>query len=281
MSERGDCIFNSIKMVSQKLTQEIFDELKFNLYKNIMFSTFPYITYKQSQSISCLNKYNSGNCIAICNFTYIYLKRNFDIDSYIIPASTPRECKVLGTPHMSHCAILIPTSLHEFCIFDGSLFFNELMYCNLKNNTNRKILLSDIYNHSPIEVEYIIRDCDRNICLDKQFNQTLIEDTIYVSCNYSQDKSNIWNYYLNEIVNPDDNIGKSFIINKPNPFLLFSEYEKNNCYLKYKIELQNDGDIKITEYPGKTIIFNGNSIEFKNNPISNKLMRYFSREIVI
>ena len=159
MSKTDNCIFNTIKMIPQKLTQEIFEELKFNLYKKIMFSTFPYITYKESTSISCINKYNSGNCIAICNFVSIYLKRNFNINSYIIPASVPRECKISGTPHLTHCAVLIPISSYEFCLFDGALFFNDLMYCNLKNNIFRKIQLSDIYNHSLQDVEYIIKDC--------------------------------------------------------------------------------------------------------------------------
>ena len=38
------------------------------LYKNIRFSTFPYLTYKISSSLQCLKQYNSGNCIAMADF---------------------------------------------------------------------------------------------------------------------------------------------------------------------------------------------------------------------
>mgnify|MGYP001348060311 CR=1 FL=1 len=66
------------------------------------------------------------------------------------------------------------------------------------NNVIRKINLSDVYNHSFEEIEYIVRDCGTNIYLDKQFNQTLMKDTLCVSCWFSEDKTNSWNYYLNE-----------------------------------------------------------------------------------
>tara|TARA_Y100000992_G_C21261761_1_gene491674 strand:- start:626 stop:1432 length:807 start_codon:yes stop_codon:yes gene_type:complete len=268
-------------MTNQEIPETMFDELIFNLYNNFVFSTFPYIVYKENSSISALNKYNSGNCIALSTFTCIYLKQNFGINAYVIPASVPRECKVQGTPHMSHCAVIIPFSFHEFFIFDGALYFAKPMYCNLKNNVIRKINLSDVYNHSFEEIEYIVRDCGTNIYLDKQFNQTLMKDTLCVSCWFSEDKTNSWNYYLNEIINPDDNIGSSFIYHKPLPFILYTEYDNCICKVKYKLSMENDGTITVKTYPEKKIIFKGNSVEFEKNPLRKKFQRYLSKNMIL
>lgn len=281
MSKSENCIFKNINMINQNFNHDMFEALMFNLYKNIMFSTFPYITYKKSTSLSSLHCFNSGNCIAMCHFIKIYLKRNFNITSFIIPASVPRDCKVIGTPHLSHCAILIPISLHEFCIFDGSLFFMEPMYCNLKDNKTRTIKLSSIYEHTLLDVQYVIRDCKENIRLDTQFNQTIIKNSLCIHCNYANDRSDVWNYYLNEIQNPDDNIGYSYILNKPQPFLLYTEYDKCKCNLKYKILLEEDGNIRVKKYPGGKTVFYGNTFEFKNNTLSKPFKRYLSRDMIV
>lgn len=281
MSETENCIFKNINMMKQNFNHEMFEELIFNLYKNIKFSTFPYITYKETTSLNSLHSFNSGNCIAMSHFVKIYLKRNFNISSFIIPASVPRDCKVMGTPHLSHCAIVIPISLHEFCIFDGSLSFMAPMYCNLKDNKTRTIKLSSIYEHTLRDVQYIICDCKGKTSLDTQFNQTIMADSLCIRCNFLNDRSDTWNYYLNEIINPDNNIGASYILNKPQPFLLYTEYDKCKCNLKYKMSLEEDGTIYIKKYPGGITLFHGNSFEFKNNSLSKLFMRYLSRDMIV
>ena len=70
-TQTNDCILKYIKMTNQEIPETMFDELIFNLYNNFVFSTFPYIVYKENSSISALNKYNSGNCIALSTFTCI------------------------------------------------------------------------------------------------------------------------------------------------------------------------------------------------------------------
>lgn len=272
----ADCNFSDITMMNQSISKKQFSELMFNLYTTIVFSTFPYTIYKTETSQSGLNIYNSGNCIAICHFVKIYLERNAGVKSYIIPASLPKSYKVKGTPHLSHCAIAIPVSNHEFFIFDGTMYFIKPIYCNLKKNIMRTIELSDIYQHKIESVQYIMRDCKSKLILDNEYKQILNPNSICVSCKLSSDHTENWKYYLNEITNPDENIGLSFLSNRPQPFLLLTEYNGETNKLKYKLELRPDGNISIKMYPGGEIIFNDTSLAFGENIISHEFMRYLS-----
>ena len=279
MTIEENCNFKEIIMKPQNLNNSIINELLYNTYNNIVFSTIPYIIYKESLSKNCINKYNSGNCIGKCEFLKIYLKNNFNIDSYIIPASVPIKFKTEGTPHLTHCALLVPTSYHEFYIIDCALYFLQGMYCNLKNNIYRQIISSDIYSREIDKIDYILEDC-KNLYLDSMYNQKLKEKSICVKCNYNDDPSDTWNYYLNEILNPDSNIGYSFLLNKPEPFILYTKIIDNKPVLLYKLIIDSDGIINVKSYPNKEIIFKGDSILFDNSEIKTKFNRYLSYEYI-
>ena len=83
-------LIKSIYLI-KKLIIKYIKTMLYNVYNNICFSTFPYLLYKESHSKSCIEKFNSGNCIAFCYFIKIYLLNNYNIKSYIIGASVP-EC---------------------------------------------------------------------------------------------------------------------------------------------------------------------------------------------
>ena len=271
-----NCIFNNIQMREQDISDKQILELLHNLYKNVIFSTFPYTLYKENNSENCLYKYNSGNCIALSHAVKNYLSANYQITSHIISASVPKSCKTYGTPHLTHCAVLIPLSNHEFCIIDTALYFLDAMYCDLKNNIERKIQTSDVYNHNIRNVNYAISNC--NDCkLDVNYNQILKENSLCVSCYFENDESENWNYYLNEIVNPDNNISHSYLKHKNEPFMMYTKMRNNIPVLKYKLKVNNeDGLIVVKQYPENEIIFNGNSEEFDKTRIKNDIRRYLS-----
>lgn len=270
-----NCIFKNIVMINQDVTSNMFSELMFNMYNNIIFSTFPYTLYKEEDSTTCLKKYNSGNCIALSYFVKIYLEQNFNIKSYVIGASVPDTFKVKGTPHMSHCAVLIPISMDEFYIFDAAFYFMEPMYCNLKNNEERTIKTSNVYSHQISYICYIISTCP-SIILDDNYNQKLQTNSLCVSCYFKNESNEKWNYYLNEIVNPDNNIGISFLENKKEPFLMYTVYHNEQPKLKYKIKVQEDGLVQVKQYPNGDVIFNGESDNFDNSYIKKDIQKYLS-----
>lgn len=261
----------NIYLKKQNITPFMIKEVLHNLYKNIRFSTFPYLTYKIRSSMNCLKQYNSGNCIALAQFIKIYLKNNYNIDSYLIGASVPDIFKVENTPIMCHCAICIPISNHEFYILDAAFYFVEPMYCNLNDNIERKIQHSDIYSHVNSTICYIIDIC-HDCKIDKDFNQHLMPESLCVSCYFEQDNSQKWNYYLNEILNPDESIGSYFLENKYLPFLLYTDYDskENMVKMSHKILIDENGEIVIKKYPEKEILFKGNIYQLNND---NKLYR--------
>ena len=65
----------NIYLKKQNVNRSMIKEVLHILYKNIRFSTFPYLTYKLSSSLQCLKQYNSGNCIAMSEFIKLYLKK--------------------------------------------------------------------------------------------------------------------------------------------------------------------------------------------------------------
>ena len=260
--------------------KNIFKNLFYNLYKNVRFSTFPYFSYKVQNSLNSLKQYNSGNCVSMCYFIQIYLKNNYNIDSYIIGASVPDQYKVNNTPHICHCAVLIPKSDTEFFIIDGAFYFIQPIYCNLNNNKERSIYYSNIYNHNNLQIEYKIENVENEL-LDENYSQILLPKSLCVSCNFKNDRSQQWNYYLNNVMNPDESIGNYFLQSKKLPFILFTEYDTINNIVKlsYKLYLNEDGEIIIKEYPMNKIIFKGDKNELIDSnmkeDVLNKMINHF------
>ena len=280
MIEAKDCIFNTIHLFDQPIDRSSLDTLLYIIYNNIYFSTFPYLLYKEDDSLLSIKKYSSSNCIGIAMFIKMYLLNNYKLKSYIIPATVSSQNKLEGTPNMCHCALLLPISTTEFYILDCALYFIEPMYCSIYNNIERVIKSSDIYNYQNHDIHYKIKQCENRI-IDKQFNQTIPVNSLCVNCYQDDNINDDWNYYLVEIINPDNNIGYSFLLNKPNPFILITELDNNIVKLKYKIEIK-DEEFNIKQYPEREIIYNGNT--YDNNDIlydiKNKYRKYFADYII-
>ena len=87
-------------------------------------------------------------------------------------------------------------------------------------------------------------------------------------------KSDVWSYYLCEIENPDNNIGHSFLLHKPEPFMLYTRFDGEDIQLKYKIQIIND-EYVVTNYPNSMEIYRGNGKDPKFMKIYRKLAQYF------
>lgn len=275
MIKEQNCLFNEIKLERQKTSTHVINELLYNVYNNVCFSTFPYLVYKESHSMSSINKYNSGNCIAFSYFIKTYLENNFNIKSYIIGASVPKFFKVEGTPHICHCAVLIPISEHEFYIIDCALYFLEPIYCDLRKQCQGDIKTSNVHNHEISMFSYALEKCE-SVYLDSKYDQRLCPNCMKLKCWFSDDSSQMWNYYLNELKNPDNNVGVSFLMHKPEPFLMYTIFENGRVKMLYKLEYI-DGLLNIKQYPDRTDIYNGTTYD-KNNSymkIKKELHRYF------
>jgi hypothetical protein len=280
MIKEQNCLFSEIKLEKQKVSKQILHELLYNVYNNVCFSTFPYLVYKESNSLNCVKKYNSGNCIAFSYFIKNYLKSNFNVTSYIIGASVPNLFKVDGTPHICHCAILIPISNYEFYIIDCALYFLEPIYCDVRQQSKGTINSSNVHNHEISMFSYMFEHCD-SVYLDSKYDQKLLPNCTKVKCWFSDDSTQTWNYYLNELKNPDNNVGASFLIHKPEPFLMYTIFQNGIVKMLYKIEYK-DGLLNIKKYPEKKELYNGttydNNVHY--NKIKQELYKYFEHYMI-
>lgn len=265
-----------IHLFNQNVNDHILTYVLRTLYSNVRFSTFPYFTYKCETSYSALHRYNSGNCIAISIFMQKFLDCNYGIKSNIICANVPDIYKVEGTPHACHCALLVPKSMSEFYILDGAFSFLTPLYCDLNQNVNRLIDFTDIYAHENHSISYHIEKLE-NPNIDTKFEQNLLPESLIVKCNFDFDDAQTWNYYLNQVDNPDESIGIHFLFNKPLPFILYTYYDniENKVKLKYKLYINEEGFLILKEYPNDSVIFSSKNINFTEMNEINKVIRNY------
>jgi len=187
-------------------------------YENISFSTFPYIKYKLTSSAKTLEKYNSGNCIALSTFLKRYLKANYKVKSYIVPASVPSIYRVEGTPDLCHVALLVPVTTTTYYVIDPAFYFLEPIFA--KDFELHSIDSMNIHTKQHETIHYK-REQDR------------------IRCYYKQDDP--WFYYEYEVLDPDDSIGCHFIRQKPEPFLCKTRVLSNgDVYKKYHLKEANE-----------------------------------------
>lgn len=203
----------------------------------------------------------------------MYLLKNHHVKSYIIGASVPEIFKQEGTPHMCHCAILIPISTSEFYIVDGALYFVMPMYCSLKDQKERHIYNCNAHRHEKTRINYTLEVCS-NLKLDTDYEQTIPSNSLCVKAWFADLLNQEWNYYLTEIKNPDNNIGHAFLKHKPEPFIMYTVYENGIVKMKYKVEIKDD-ELYIKEYPSGELIYRGNT--YDNNKNYLKVRRMLNR----
>ncbi len=239
--------------MKQPINERLVKEALYTCYENIAFSTFPYIKYKLSSSEKTLEKYNSGNCIALSTFLKRFFKANYKIKSYIIPATVPSIFRVEGTPDICHVALLIPITTTTYYVVDPAFYFLEPIHA--KDFETHTIDSMDIHNklHTPI---YYQQENDSIRCYFK--------------------KDDPWFYYMQEVLDPDQSIGCHFIRQKPEPFLCKTIVLNNgDIYKKYHLKEEKEDFIVIKDHEE---VFRGNK---QNLPESLKrelqiyLYKYF------
>ena len=286
--EFPDCQFSRVRLFKQNISRRDIIRCMVNTYKHTCFSTFPYLVYKEKSSLEAVQKYNSGNCIALSKYFMMLLKNNYNLESSLIVSSVPKLFRREGTKHICHCSVVVPINTMEFYLIDIGLEFLEPMLCSFKKNVLRSIECSDVDKNSKDNketIEYILKQAD-NKYLDK--GQILLNDTVVVSCYFSERPDDKWDYYLNCINNPDESIGQMYMYYKDKPFLTYFLYDpvKHNVFLKYVIKMNDDGETFIIKKFHEEI-FNGplNDEIIRKTPLLNEIFynelhRYFSNYII-
>jgi len=266
-------IFAGIKLKKQNVKKEDVEDALQVCYDNISFSTFPYIVYGIKSSNDTLNKYNSGNCIALSLFIKKYLK-NIGINSHLIPASVPKIHMVEGVNHICHVSLLIPYDKDKFYIVDPAFYFLTPLDCCISKNHLKRSDSMDIHRETITPVNYMIKSADKH-------NQHEIQ----VTCYFDEDPEDVWHYYVQEISlhDADTFVGAKFMEMKPEPFIVKTGFDIHTNTVKklYHIK-QRD----------KSIIIIKNNKEIYSGPVSHipkaiqkelqmKMYKYFTRSFFL
>lgn len=222
-------------------------------HEQCSFSTIPYFKHKTFSSDFTLKSYHSGNCIAMCTFAKKYLKTKYNITSFIIPASIPIKFKRPGYLEISHVALCVPKNNKGYYILDLAFYFLKPIFIYNNNLKKKRYGKSkNIYNDNNIE---IISFSSSILSSDKTLNeyQHIPKKTIMTTVQFDYDNFDKWNYYIIEVLNPDDSIGRTFLTSNVPKFITVTdkmsnlilyikqkENDYNNIYIKYKnTELYN------------------------------------------
>ena len=178
------------------------------------FSTFGYI--KGYNSTECLDKTNSGNCVALS----LLLKRilnYYGIKSFLIPASVPKMFAHEKYLDISHVAICIPFASHAY-VLDPAFYFMEPMILDLSYTDNIGIINSyNIYSNKVTPINYKLKLNFKKT--EFNYYQSLPKDIFVVESNFVSDLTDIWHYYLVEVTNPDEAISSFYLSIKQLPFI--------------------------------------------------------------
>lgn len=227
------------------------------------FSTFGYI--KGYNSNECLDNTNSGNCVALS----LLLKRifnHYDIKSFLIPASVPKMFAHENYLDISHVALCIP---YASCVYvlDPAFYFMKPMIVDLSNTDKIGMIDSyNIYSNKVTPINYKLKVKFKKTILN--YYQTLPSDIFMIESNFLSDTNDIWNYYLVEVINPDQAISSFYISIKQFPFItaLNPDYS-----IKFLVKFLDDKTIIVKE--NGNLIFEGEARRMNLN-LLQKLAPY-------
>lgn len=219
-------------------------KLLLQCYKSNSFSTFPYISNKFN-SKQAIQYMNSGNCISLS----LYLKNELikkNIISYLIPCSIPSFYKRPGYLDISHVSLLVPKTQNIIYILDPAFYFIDPICINLNLGYNKieNTNCTGIYDDTTMVIESIVKRLINDTIYNKF--QTIYKNTILCECNYTFNKSDKWNYYLLEILNPDLAISTFYLNIVKYPFITTTYIENDRCKMNVYIRIIDADNIKIS-----------------------------------
>jgi len=190
---------------------------------------------------------NSGNCIALSMAIKKCMKTMWGINSFLIPATIPNRYKHKDYLDIAHVAVAVPISKNKVYIVDPAFYFNSPMLMQRHKHSNPKTKSKNIYANTnemvSSETFHLAKDLRLN---DYQF---LSKDTLYNQCSYDHNPDDKWYYFMKEVLNPDQSIGKFYITIQNKTFITTTKPDHldgsptMHVYIK---QIEDDGTTRIT-----------------------------------
>jgi hypothetical protein len=281
--------FNYKKMVTSSfiskiksqptVTTKLLSDVLCQCIQSSSFSTLPYFFYEMD-SIDAIQHTHSGNCVALSLFIQQYLQKEFNIHSYLIPASIPNKFKRPGYLFISHVALAVPRNKRQVFVLDPAFYFMQPMNAQLPESGDKQtIRTSNIYTNELETIEYIVRQTAQLVHYNNY--QSIKKGIYFIQCHYLHDIHDSWQYFLTEILNPDEAVS-NFFLNIIHPFITTTVYDKDKELHKLHghIKFNEDGSqvtIKIDDH----VFFDGapHEISKKQLAMLRKQLGIFHNDI--
>lgn len=211
-------------------------------FEHNAFSTFPYIVdgFTSKQAI---NKTNSGNCISLSMFIKEQLMKRYGVSSHLVPATVPSYIYKEGYLDVCHVSLVIPANASSYYLIDPAFYFLEPVLIHMKQ-PSQPVRSMNIYDNKVDIVHPKLKSYDTRKILNDY--QSFPKDTKYCQCHYNDKSDDTWNYYLREIVNPDQAISKFFITIRNEPFFVSTKLDhENKCMKDLIIRTHRGEDVSI------------------------------------
>jgi len=211
-------------------------------FEHNAFSTFPYIVdgFTSKQAI---NKTNSGNCISLSMFIKEQLMKRYGVSSHLVPATVPSYIYKEGYLDVCHVSLVIPVNASSYYLIDPAFYFLEPVLIHTKH-PSQPVRSMNIYDNKVDIVHPKLKSYDTRKILNDY--QSFPKDTKFCQCHYNDKSDDTWNYYLREIVNPDQAISKFFITIRNEPFFVSTKLdEENKCMKDLIIRTHRGEDVSI------------------------------------
>lgn len=269
---------------SQQVDENTIIDALDNCYQNTAFSTFPYIMHNLN-SRQAIQKFNSGNCVALSMYIQEYLLRKHNLKSFLIPATIPDKYKFSTYLDICHVALAIPKNRKEIFIADPAFYFLNPIKINLNGDDIPTVFSKDIYQYEPsknlrdyISIEKIQSRLIRSkISQDLNEYQSLPKNTIACQCHYLTDSFDTWSYILREVTNPDRAISTFFINTRKQPFICSTKMDSNGvCINDTYLKLVSDNNFKLSFESKPSIQYSINNLSQESvRKIDQKLKKHF------
>ena len=225
-------------------------------FEHNAFSTFPYIVdgYTSKQAI---NKTNSGNCISLSMFIKDQLMKRYGVSSYLVPATVPSYIYKEGYLDVCHVSLIIPVNASSYYLIDPAFYFLEPVLIHTKQ-PSQPVRSMNIYDNKVDMVYSKLKSYDTRTLLNDY--QSFPKETKFCQCHYNDNSDDTWNYYLREIVNPDQAISKFFITIRNEPFFVSTKLDHENKCIK---------DLIIRTHRGEDVSIKLNDETIYDGPVYN------------
>ena len=265
--------------ITHNITEKMIIKSLLNCYKNTAFSTFPYILHNVS-SREAINKYKSGNCIALSMYVQQHLLNRYNVKSYLIPATIPNKYKYPEYLDISHVALAIPKNNNEIYIVDSAFYFLNPIKINFNTNNIPTVYSKNVYKYEPatdlqnyVSIDKIetklIKTTNKEVLNEYQ---SIPENTFKCICNHVNDKKDTWTYILREVLNPDRAITTFFINTRKKPFICSTMLDKNGiCTSNIYLKLLSNNLIETNNNSNPNVVYNNDNIP---NDIKEKLKKF-------